>query len=239
MGEEFVDCKGTTLWTITQGKGIPVLLCNGGPGCVDYLGSVAEMIDDLARVIRYEQRGCGRSEQKPPFDVRTFIKDIESIRKHYNIEKWIVGGHSWGANLSLAYTLAHPNRVIGLINLSGTGFQNDIGWKAAKKKASKERGETWPDMTEPISEFIRRRLNISWYEFIKTPLLYKRLTELQMPALFIYGEFDIRPVWPVEQVANLMPNASFKMIDAEHFLWLMQPDKLRRELRDFINAHFI
>jgi len=60
-----------------------------------------------------------------------------------------------------------------------------------------------------------------------------------MPALFIYGVFDIRPAWPVEQVVNLMPNASFKMIDAEHFLWLMQPDKLRQELRDFINAHYL
>ena len=37
-----------------------MLMFNGGPGCDDYLGLVAEMIDDMCRVIRFEPRGCGR-----------------------------------------------------------------------------------------------------------------------------------------------------------------------------------
>jgi proline iminopeptidase len=198
MKEEYIVCNGIRIWTVTQGQGTPILLCNGGLGCADYLGPVADMLDELAQVIRYEQRGCGRSERKPPFNLEIFIKDIESIRKHYSINKWIVGGHSWRANLALAYALAHPNRVLGVIYLSGTGFQHDVDWRAAKNKASKERGERRPAFSGPFSDFVYKQLYASWHELIKTPLLYKRLTKLKMPALFIHGKFDIRPVWPVE-----------------------------------------
>jgi proline iminopeptidase len=64
--EAFVDSHGVRLWTISQGVGHPVMLCNGGAGCCDYLGPVAGMIDDVCRVIRSEQRGCGRSQPIPP-----------------------------------------------------------------------------------------------------------------------------------------------------------------------------
>ena len=47
------------IWSVVSGRGTPLLMFNGGPGCDDYLGPVAEMIDDLCRVIRFEPRGCG------------------------------------------------------------------------------------------------------------------------------------------------------------------------------------
>ena len=52
MTEQFVDSEGARLWTISEGNGIPVVLCNGGPGCCDYLAPVGAMFDDLAQVIR-------------------------------------------------------------------------------------------------------------------------------------------------------------------------------------------
>ena len=54
MSETFVDSNGVKIWTTVQGQGDPILLCNGGPGCCDYLNPVAEMIDDLGQVIRFE-----------------------------------------------------------------------------------------------------------------------------------------------------------------------------------------
>jgi proline iminopeptidase len=57
-----------------------------------------------------------------------------------------------------------------------------------------------------------------------------------VPALFVYGEKDIRPSWPVEQVANLIPNARFEMIEgAEHVIWLSHPIELKSILRDFVD----
>src|SRR5579862_7403824 len=128
MGVEWASIDGVRLWTIRQGAGIPVMLCNGGPGCCDYLEPVAETIADLVCVHRWEQRGCGRSDATGPYDQATCIADLEALRAHFGYERWIIGGHSWGANLSVAYACEHPERVLGLLYLSGTGITED--WKS-------------------------------------------------------------------------------------------------------------
>ncbi len=70
------------------------MLCNGGPGCPDYLGPVAGMVDNVAQVIRFEERGCGRSDAGPPYSIEASVEDLEAVRQHYNITRWVVGGHS-------------------------------------------------------------------------------------------------------------------------------------------------
>lgn len=69
MIEEQIDVPGASLWTASQGAGVPLVLCHGGPGLSDNLEAVAEMVDDLALVHRYDQRGSGRSRSDGPFDV--------------------------------------------------------------------------------------------------------------------------------------------------------------------------
>jgi hypothetical protein len=49
MFESFVDSDGVNIWTTRTGGGYPVMLCNGGAGCCDYLAPVAEMLDDRAQ----------------------------------------------------------------------------------------------------------------------------------------------------------------------------------------------
>ena len=61
--ESFVASHGVSIWTIQTGRGFPVMLCNGGAGCCDYLEPVAKMLDDMTMVIRFEQRGCGHQIQ--------------------------------------------------------------------------------------------------------------------------------------------------------------------------------
>lgn len=122
MVEERVNANGVILWTVRQGAGPPLVLCHGGPGDHDVLGPVAAMVEALTTVFRYEQRGCGRSERTPPYDVATFVADLEGLRRHWGHERWIVGGHSWGAGLALTYAVHHPERVRALLYLSGTGI---------------------------------------------------------------------------------------------------------------------
>lgn len=55
MAERMVVVEGAELWVTEQGVGEPLVLCTGGPGCCDYLGPVAAMVDDLVRVVRFEQ----------------------------------------------------------------------------------------------------------------------------------------------------------------------------------------
>ena len=124
--ERHVTANGVSQWTATQGTGPPVVLCHGGPGIYDYLEPVAAMIDDLATVHRYDQRGCGRSEDSPPYDIATFVADLDALRAHWGYRSWAVIGHSWGATLALMYAIRHPKRVSRLVYLSGTGI--DPAW---------------------------------------------------------------------------------------------------------------
>lgn len=126
--QELVSVDGANLWTVCQGKGLPLVLCHGGPGMWDYLGPVAGMVDDLATVIRYDQRACGRSSGESASGFQTAVADLEALQDHFGIERWIVGGHSFGASLALASCLEHPERARALLYISGTGI--DPGWHA-------------------------------------------------------------------------------------------------------------
>lgn len=125
VDERMEAINGVRLWTARQGSGPPLVLLHGGPGLWDDCDDLAAMVDDLVEVHRYDQRGSGRSEAAPPYDVATFIADLEALRVRWGHRRWIVGGHSAGANLALAYAAAHPERVTALLYVSGTGLIND------------------------------------------------------------------------------------------------------------------
>jgi proline iminopeptidase len=113
---------GARLWTVADGSGPTLVLCHGGPGLWDYLAPVSSMLRDSARVVRWDQRGCGRSSAASVHSVSRAIEDLEAIREAFGVETWIVGGHSWGASLALQYALRHPERTFALLYISGTGI---------------------------------------------------------------------------------------------------------------------
>lgn len=67
---------------------------------------------------RFDQRGSGKSTPMSELrdnDTWSIVDDIDKIRKHLNIDKWVVFGGSWGSTLALAYAQTHPNDVLALI----------------------------------------------------------------------------------------------------------------------------
>jgi proline iminopeptidase len=235
MAESFVLSDGVSIWTARTGEGYPVMLCNGGAGCCDYLEPVAGMLDDMARVIRFEQRGCGRSEHAPPYTIETCLLDLESVRTRYGVDRWVIGGHSWGADLALIYALEHTEHVAGLICVSGGRVHNDREWHAEYERRKEQEGEHVPRFDYPPNMEVNRQLNRSWKRYVQRPELLRAISGLAVPALFVYGDRDIRPSWPVEQMARLMPDARFELIEgAEHVIWFSHPDELRSLLRVFV-----
>jgi proline iminopeptidase len=59
------------------------------------------------------------------YDLATAVADLEALRAHWGSARWVVGGHSSGATLALAYCLMYPRAVTGLLYLSGTGLGED------------------------------------------------------------------------------------------------------------------
>jgi proline iminopeptidase len=132
---------GVALWTATGGSGsTPVVLCHGGAGLWDYLQPVAEALMPVAQVHRWEQRGCGRSERTGPYSIVRCIADLEFLRRRFGHEQWLVAGHSWGAGLALRYALRHPERALGVLYVSGTGFGQS--WRQAYHREA-DRRLTW------------------------------------------------------------------------------------------------
>jgi proline iminopeptidase len=122
-------CDGTELWTEVSGTGPPVVLLHGGPGLWDYLAPLAALLDDTFTVIRFDQRGCGRSTGGGPFTVAQAVDDMDQVRAVLGFDRWAVAGHSWGAELALRYAARHPDRTTAIAYIAGAGAGNDF-WGA-------------------------------------------------------------------------------------------------------------
>jgi len=115
------DCM---LYVEEEGKGTPLVLINGGPGgthhCFHPWFSAAK---GFARVIYYDQRGCGLSDYNPGKDrysVDQAVSDLEALRAALGINKWVVLGYSYGGFLAQLYALKHPDRLSGLVLLGAS-----------------------------------------------------------------------------------------------------------------------
>jgi proline iminopeptidase len=133
--EERVDVGGAELWCATTGHGPGVVLAHGGPGMSDNLGTVAAMFGDMATVHRFDQRACGRSTgEGVGQSVASGVADLDALRQHWGYEKWIVGGHSWGAALALFYALAHPIKTNAVLYICGPGITPRTSKPAARSR---------------------------------------------------------------------------------------------------------
>jgi proline iminopeptidase len=104
------------------------------------------------------------------------------------------------------------------------------------KRRKEQDGERLPHFAYPTNVEVNKSVNNSWKHYIQNPKLLRAISELSIPALFIYGDRDIRPSWPVEQLANLMPNARFELIpEAEHIIWFSHEEELKSLLREFVS----
>lgn len=99
-------------------RGKPAVILHGGPGGA-VNPTMRRFFDPTKwRMALFDQRGCGRSRPNASLEDNTtwsLIADIERLRVHLGIEKWTVFGGSWGSTLALAYAIAHPDRVEGLV----------------------------------------------------------------------------------------------------------------------------
>jgi len=99
-------------------RGRPVLFLHGGPGAG--AGAVHRRFFDPShwRIVIFDQRGAGRSRPLGGLENNTtpyLVEDIERLRVHLGLDRWLLFGGSWGSTLALAYAQAHPSRVVGCV----------------------------------------------------------------------------------------------------------------------------
>ncbi len=124
LKKQRINVGDAELYVEEEGKGTPLILINGGPGGTHhYFHPWFSLAKKYARVIYYDQRGCGLSNYKPGEDgysVHQAVEDLDMIRKALNIDKWILLGYSYGGFLAQFYTVNHPEDVAGLILLGAS-----------------------------------------------------------------------------------------------------------------------
>ena len=98
--------------------GVPVVFLHGGPGggCLPH----HRRFFDPAhwRIVLFDQRGAGRSTPAAELAGNTtpaLVADLERLRAHLGVDRWLLFGGSWGSTLALAYAEAHPARCLGLV----------------------------------------------------------------------------------------------------------------------------
>jgi proline iminopeptidase len=141
--------------------GLPILFLHGGPGS-GTPPTIVDAVDPVRhRLVLFDQRAAGlsRPHASTPdvdwavIDMNHHVADIEHLRTHLGVERWVVHGYSWGSVLGLTYTERHPERVRAVVvGAVSTGRRLDIDWLTVQS------GRFFPAQWQAFRDHIPERL---------------------------------------------------------------------------------
>ncbi|HEX3814100.1 MAG TPA: prolyl aminopeptidase [Mycobacteriales bacterium] len=123
--------------TVGSPAGTPAVWLHGGPGGGSGPGHRRNFDPSRYRAVIFDQRGCGRSRPLASdldADLSTnttdhLVRDLERLRVHLGIDRWVVAGVSWGVTLGLVYAERHPERILGMaLAAVGAGTRRGTQW---------------------------------------------------------------------------------------------------------------
>jgi proline iminopeptidase len=215
-----------------RSDGHAVLFLHGGPGggCQGWNRRLFD--PGHYRVVLFDQRGCGRSQPHGSLVENTtwhLVADIERLRVHLGIERWLVFGGSWGSTLALAYAQQHPERVVGLI-LRGIFLMRpeDVRWFYGDGTRQLF-PEAWQRFVEPIPEQEREDLVAAYY---KRLVAGGRDQQMEYALSWTRWETATSRLCPEpSDVERVRPSFAFALarIESHYFVhggWLRCPDQL-------------
>jgi proline iminopeptidase len=149
--------------------GVPCVVLHGGPGSGAGPPWRTLFDPERYRVVLFDQRGCGRSTPHAgdpatslaPITTAAMVGDIERLRAHLGIDRWLVFGTSWGATLALAYAERHPDRVAALVLAAVTTTRrSELDWlyggvaRFLPAEFARFRGELDGDLVEAYAQLL-------------------------------------------------------------------------------------
>lgn len=167
--------------------GVPVVFLHGGPGSGCNPAQRRFFDPKHYRIILLDQRGCGRSKplgETTNNTIDDLVHDIDLIRTHLGIDRWLVFGGSWGSTLGIAYALKHTQHVTGLI-LRGIFLSrnSELNWFLNDVRAF------YPEPWEVLCDFLpadSRTNPIDAYE----KLIFSDDAAINIPAAIQWNQFE-------------------------------------------------
>lgn len=150
--------------TVGNPDGLPAVWLHGGPGSGSSPGDRRHFDPGVYRVVLFDQRGCGRSQPlasdlDTDLTVNTtehLIGDLEQLREHLGITRWVVAGISWGVTLALAYAQRHPDRVLAMVLAAvTTGTRRETEWLT--RDMGRVFPQEWDQFLQLVPESERQR----------------------------------------------------------------------------------
>ena len=213
-------------------QGLPAVFLHGGPGagCEGYHRRFFD--PQRFRIVLFDQRGAGRSTPHTELDRNTtwdLVDDIEKIREHLGIERWLVFGGSWGSTLALAYAQRHPDRVAALV-VRGIFLcrPHEIDW-FYQQGASRLFPDYWQDFIAPIDAAQRDNMVAAYHALLTGDDELRRLAAARAWSVW---EGRTATLLPNEQVAGHFAQAhvalSLARIECHYFMHdaYLRPDQL-------------
>src|SRR5919108_4708537 len=138
------------------GDGTPVVLLHGLASNARIWDGVAQRLADAGlRVVTLDQRGHGESKQPATgYDFATVCRDLAAALDALGLERPVLVGHSWGANVALQYAAERAQAVAGLVLVDG-GFLGVADWPGMTRELARERLAP-PRFAVPLGDWLGR-----------------------------------------------------------------------------------
>ncbi len=202
-------------------QGRPVVFLHGGPG--SGLNSKQRQFFDPAfyRIILLDQRGAGQSTPSGELRQNTtwdLVSDLEKLRVHLGVERWLVFGGSWGSTLALAYAAFHREPVLGLI-LRGVFLcrSSEIHW-FYQDGASHVYPEAWEKFLAPIPLMEHQDLVRAYYRRLTSASQDERLEAARAWNGWENSAVHLLPPTEDEEPANPQHELSFARIECHYMV---------------------
>ncbi|HQC72020.1 MAG TPA: prolyl aminopeptidase [Candidatus Competibacteraceae bacterium] len=216
-------------------EGLPVLFLHGGPGggCEPLHRRFFD--PQRYRIVLFDQRGSGQSTPHAELRDNTtwdLVADIERLRTHLGIERWVVFGGSWGSTLALAYAETHPQQVLGLI-LRGIFLcrDQDIHW-FYQQGASRLFPDLWEHFLAPIPLAERDDLVQAYYRRLTGANELERLRAAKAWSVWEGSTLSLEHnSHTIEQFSEARRALSLARIECHYFVnqCFLEPDQLVRD----------
>jgi 3-oxoadipate enol-lactonase len=253
----WADVNGISMYYESHGQGEAIIFAHGAGGNHLSWWQQVPFFRQKHRCVTFDHRGFGRSvEVESGPGANAFAEDLRALMDTLEIERTYLVAQSMGGGTCMGFTVAHPERVKGLVMADTTGTMTDAKLADLRREyqESLPSGQTLagraynPDLwnTRPHMAFLYdsvmalnpRRAEASGERDARHVATTEKLAALTVPVQFIVGEKDvIVPPNIIKHAATLIPGARFNQVPVSgHSVYFEEPEAFNRIVSEFIES---
>lgn len=241
----YVDANGVSAYYDVTGTGVPVVFLHGGFCSAEVMRELSEQLSGYA-VHAPERPAHGRTaDHGREFHYDDGVADTLAVMDAVGLGSAHIVGFSDGADIGMLLALAHPDRVLSLVHISGNLHPGDGVYRAEEDQAgsmpreqldlvAREYAELSPDGADHADDVEKRILQMWETEPNIDPA---SLSALRMPVLVMAGDTDVMLLEHTAHIQRSIPGAQLAIVPGtSHMLVRERPVLVGRIIQEFLDA---